>query len=367
MEADGPGEIENIVQHRFVSCEEPVFRVYVDGADSPSFTFRGSLLGVDFPFLKPLADSYIGPYSKGFGPIRVMRSFVPITFNSHCKVTTDIRLFGKSRVKGEGGWGHVIYRTFNSPQEGLSSDVESQNELRLLRRRGLEISGEAATTILGRTVLNPGRSSCLASFDSPAVLSAVRMSLDAGDNLQEVLQGLWISITFDSHSVPDVLCPVGCFAGNYLGQNDAEYLTMGTSCAGDIYNTFPMPFWENCTISIENRSDKPLGIIGGSLKILENDYDRSLCGYFRNTPFYPPTYTPGADSHIGEIRGCGRMVAATVSAWAVNPGISACEGDVHVRIDGRRRPVIQSDGSESYSCYGWGFATPPPDPSFRRI
>ena len=34
-------------------------------------------------------------------------------------------------------------------------------------------------------------------------------------------------------------------------------------------------------------------------------------------------------------------------------------GDVRVYIDGKRTPQVESDGSESYVCYGWGFPTPP--------
>jgi hypothetical protein len=32
---------------------------------------------------------------------------------------------------------------------------------------------------------------------------------------------------------------------------------------------------------------------------------------------------------------------------------------VRVYIDGNLTPQVESDGSESYSCYGWGFPTPP--------
>ena len=37
---------------------------------------------------------------------------------------------------------------------------------------------------------------------------------------------------------------------------------------------------------------------------------------------------------------------------------SSCEGDVRVHIDGSGSPTVQSDGSESWACYGWGFEFP---------
>ena len=59
-----------------------------------------------------MAESYIGPFDNGRGPIRVARSFVPMPFNKGCRVTTDVKLEGYERTKGEGGWGHVVYHTY---------------------------------------------------------------------------------------------------------------------------------------------------------------------------------------------------------------------------------------------------------------
>lgn len=33
-------------------------------------------------------------------------------FNKGCRVTTDVKLEGYERTKGEGGWGHVVYHTY---------------------------------------------------------------------------------------------------------------------------------------------------------------------------------------------------------------------------------------------------------------
>lgn len=53
------------------------------------------------------------------------------------------------------------------------------------------------------------------------------------------------------------------------------------------------------------------------------------------------------------------MVAAHVTCYGERPNIITCEGDVRVYIDGNRTPKVESDGSESYVCFGWGFPTPP--------
>lgn len=62
---------------------------------------------------------------------------------------------------------------------------------------------------------------------------------------------------------------------------------------------------------------------------------------------------------IARITGRGHVVGAVITAHGSRPGEVTCEGDVRVHIDGIRTPQIESDGSESYACYGWGFPTPP--------
>lgn len=116
----GPGCIYNFVQHRYPSCEEPTFRFYFDDEELPRFTIRHSEFGEKYPFVEPLASRYIGPYDHGRGPIRVVRSFVPMPFKKSCRITSDICLEGCERTKNQGGWGHVIFHSYDS-----DTDIET--------------------------------------------------------------------------------------------------------------------------------------------------------------------------------------------------------------------------------------------------
>ena len=107
MEADGPGCIFNFTQHRYPTSETPEFRFYFDGSDIPQFSITPAEFGTKPPFLKPLADKFIGPDDNGRGPIWVVRSFVPMEFCSHCKVTSTVKLEGSDKALGQGGWGHM--------------------------------------------------------------------------------------------------------------------------------------------------------------------------------------------------------------------------------------------------------------------
>lgn len=359
LDIDGPGCIDNITQHRYLTCTDPLFRFYLDGSTEPQYQVRLSQLGIDFPFSRPLADSYIGPYDNGRGPIRVARSFVPIRFSRGCKVTTDVRLFGNNRDKGESGWGHIIYHTYSQPQDSSGTPQENTEDIRILKTRGYTLpeSGSAGHIKIVPTALMPGDSCTIANINHAAVINAIRLFASKPDSTS--LQNVWIQIAFDSHSQPDILCPIGAFFGNSLGLNSTEYLLMGVNVNGLMYNTFPMPFFENSKIKIFNLSHKPFDINGGMIELSDNAYTRSSVGYLRNTPYYNRTHTPGADSRIGRIDGGGKMVGAHITCWAERPNLISCEGDVHVYIDDERSPRVQSDGSESYVSFGWGFPTPP--------
>ncbi|MCD8178329.1 MAG: hypothetical protein LUE98_13275 [Tannerellaceae bacterium] len=105
FDVEGAGCIYNLVQHRYLSSSDPLFRFYLNGDTEPAFIIRLSEFGEKYPFVAPLAESYIGPLDNGRGPIRVARSFVPLSFQKGCRVTSDIKLEGYDREKGDGGWG----------------------------------------------------------------------------------------------------------------------------------------------------------------------------------------------------------------------------------------------------------------------
>ena len=48
-------------------------------------------------------------------------------FNKGCRVTTDVKLEGYERTKGEGGWGHVVYHTY--ADNGIKTFTEKQDTM----------------------------------------------------------------------------------------------------------------------------------------------------------------------------------------------------------------------------------------------
>lgn len=358
MDVDGAGMIHNLVQHRYPTAPDAILRFYVDNAVEPSYEVRLSEIGSRYPFAVPMADAYIGPLDGGRGPIRVVRSFLPIPFSKHCKVTSSKKLFGNNLAQGQSGWGHIVYSTYESPR--FTGYATKETDRHLLKKHGHVIQDGNLTTRYHTVVPASGSVDVLTAKGS-GVVSAVRMFTGTKSSVakRQLLDDLWINIRFDGHTTPDVSCPLGAFFGNSLACNSTEYLLQGVTTQGTMYNTYPMPWWSSVEITLENRSTVDHTLHGMEIETVPNTYGKEECGYFRTTPFYERKHTSGADSRIARAEGYGKVVGAHVTCWAAHDNVISCEGDVRVYIDSQTTPKVQSDGSESYVCYGWGFPTPP--------
>ncbi len=363
---EGPGCIYNFVQHRYPTSEEPTFRFYFDGEIEPRFTIKHSQFGEVYPFIEPLASRYIGPVENGRGPIRVVRSFVPMPYARSCKITSDIKLEGYDKALGHGGWGHVIYQSY--PDGGISTFSGNDYYYNLIRNwknagtgSPLIYSGFGSKTFTRAFSLGEGESVTIFEANEQKLVSEIKIRTERF--AQSHLSDLYIRASWDGHKKPDVYAPLGCFFSNELGYNSLQLLYSGMNTDGEYYNFFPMPFNNSAKIEIVKCGKSTIAFSEASVFSTAeyNDfYKNNPFGYFRSSDYYDRRHTEGADSVIAKVSGCGHIVSSTITAYAKTPETCAsCEGDVRVHIDGRRTPSIESDGSESYSCYGWGFPTPP--------
>ena len=360
MEAFGPGCLYNFVQHRYISSADPLFRFYFDGEAEPRFEIHASEFGSKYPFVSPMADRYIGPVDGGRGPIRVIRSFIPMYFAKSLKITSSIRLEGFDRSKGQGGWGHAIWHSYTgaSPIESFHPDQDFNDLLRLFKHAGdLPLEGCTYDQTFNHT-LRPAETLPLFSQTGQGSVRSVRLMLR--DYKPAFMHALWLHARWDGHEKEDVCCPIGCFFGNEWGENAVRCLLLGMNALGEMYNFFPMPYWESGEIWLENRGTDPVELDFAEVGFRsDSQYIYKDCGYFRSSAYYPRCHTEGADSIIARIHGQGHVVAAVVSGFGTYEGKITCEGDVRIHIDGTLTPQVESDGSESYACYGWGFPTPP--------
>jgi len=339
FETDGPGCIHNFVQHRYPSSETPVFRFYFDGEEEPRHFMTPADFGDKPPFIRPLADKFVGDDipPRGRGPIWIVRSFVPLPFKKSCRITSSVRLEGHLKENGEGGWGHVIYHRYTGDQT-FPDMPKSPN----------------AKTFLCEAIISSGDEKVLFEHAGAASIVDWRLRLSPAN-----VDDLWIRITWDDTAQPAVWSPIGAFFGNEFGNHPVGFLTHGQSADGTYYFRLPMPFWKSARIELCNKS-KDTNVSLESQILLGQAYPEELCGYFRATEYYPVTEAVfGQDTVIGSAVGRGHIVAATLTARTVSNQYVSCEGDVRLHLDGNMTPQIESDGSESHACYGWGFVYPP--------
>jgi hypothetical protein len=181
-----------------------------------------------------------------------------------------------------------------------------------------------------------------------------------------ILKDLWIRIYWDGHEERDVSAPIGTFFGNQYNLSGCEnhHLMLGMSLKlGEYlkcYNYFPMPFWERAVVELNNSSNMDIEIHWAEIGFTPGSvcrYDKQKTGYFVSSEYYPKTENvKGKNSVIANVEGFGHMVYGVMSGYGI---INGCEGYVRVFIDGRKSPEVESDGSESWASYGWGFVTPP--------
>ncbi len=362
VELDGPGCLFNFTQHRYPTSEVPVFRFYFDGEDEPRFALTPAEFGKKPPFLSPLADIFVGPEAGGAGPIWVVRSFVPMPFTTHVKVTSSIRLEGNSKALGQGGWGHVTYQLYDTADGIGTFDPAADISAAAAAVAAMTDTPPADPAALTPLTLPPGGSAVVWQHDGADTVGALSLLLETFS--PQMLSGLWLRLTFDDADAPQVEAPIGTFFGCEYGCSPAvlrtALLTADIPAAGGtarFSHRFPMPFFRCARLEVCSRLNVPVRAAVG-VTITGRVYPQKGTGYFRSSPYYPPTpNTPGKNSVIADVAGHGHMVYGVLTGTDIR--CAGCEGDVRVFIDGMASPIVESDGSESWASYGWGFVCPP--------
>lgn len=361
MEDDGPGCIYNFTQHRGETAEVPTFRFYLDGATKPQYEIVPKEFGAKPPFYAPLAGAFLGT-DRWKNPFRIVRSFVPMEYRKSIRVTSTVKLRGRAPA---GGWGHVVWHRYNSADGldgfdagrgakaladlyakplALPHDGERKMEALSLEPRG---SVELYSAVAANTLVGIG---CAVTEFSPAHLT-----------------NLWIALTFDGMTT--CRAPFGTFFGCETPGRPAKLetalLTFDTSApvTARFENRFPMPFFKSASVRIENRAASSVRLESATVRsngMLR--YDPSRTGLFSATAYLPKTRNrQDQNARIGKFTGCGHMVYGVISMYDFERknGWGACEGDVRCFIDDMTVPRVQSDGSESWGSWGWGFSAPP--------
>ena len=357
----GPGCVYNFTQHRGETVEVPTFRFYFDGEKTPRLTARPKDFGNAPALPKPLADAFCA--SEHNRPFRIVRSFVPMEYEKGCRITSSVKLRGCAPA---GGWGHVMYHRYRSAKGLRTYDPKRDVSALAVRFRGrLGLTAQATATLPERTLAS-GESVLLHSSDRKGAL--VETVLAVKDFGPSTVTNLWLVYEFDGRKT--VEAPIGTFFGCETPGRPAKLetalLTFDTSDQGQarFSNRFPMPYFASCRVRLENRSKTPVAGVSASVGCDDSlEYDRSTTGIFTAAPYRPKTQNvAGQNARIGTLVGRGHLAYGTITGWDYDNkkyGWGVCEGDVRCYIDDMTVPRVQSDGSESWGSWGWGFCAPP--------
>lgn len=287
--------------------------------------------------------------------IRVVRSFVPMEFCKHCKVTSTLKLEGSDKALGQGGWGHITMHLYDSDEGLVTFSPEKSVPIDIFKKPvGLPTDCEEDREI----TLSGRKTAFIYRSDKQGCICKIRIS--AEQFKPEMLEKLWIVIKFDGEY--SVRALFGTFFGCEYGYTPAlletSLLTFDISGENALFeNRFPMPYFDTAEVFIENNCD---GDIHLNTVIAENRklcYNPASTNKFTASEYYPQTpNTYGKNSVIADVNGSGQMVYGVISGKDIQCG---CEGDVRVFIDNIESPAVESDGSESWGSYGWGFVCPP--------
>jgi hypothetical protein len=186
----------------------------------------------------------------------------------------------------------------------------------------------------------------------------LKLRLRAGQ-LDEVLRGCLLRISFDGSQRPQVESPVGDFFASGPGVNPFSSLPFSVGKDGTLTCRFVMPYEKSVRVEIINHAKKTVGL-EGSIQISPWQWDdRSL--YFRAKWRADHDLLAGVGAiDLPYVVTIGKGVFVGCAAMIMNPsGVPTAggnwwgEGDEKFFVDGESSPSTFGTGSEDYFNYSW--------------
>jgi hypothetical protein len=334
-EMDGPGVI-----HRIWSANpEGKVKIFIDGADNPvvAMDFGELFKGKRYPFVDPL----VGVRAGG------ANCYVPIPYQSSCRVV----------VENPGSmYYHVTYRTYptGTNVESFHLPLRAKEKERfdavcekLKDCTAYPIEVGRTATINKRVNARAGQTVVVARITGPAAVYQFRTRLFAAD-VRQALRDVVLRITWDGHSRPSVLCPLGDFFGTSPGVNEYASLPMGMS-NGHSYSYWAMPFARTALFELVNQGNVNVRV---ACQIAHGPIRwTGRLGYF-HVKWRRDDPCTTFDWPLLETKGRGRYCGAMLTIWNPDRGWWG-EGDEKIWVDGEDFPSTFGTGSEDYFGYAW--------------
>lgn len=326
---DGPGCIYRIWSTGNNGDSDRI-KVYIDGNKKASIdqTFN------QFHNYPPLRQKpQVG--SEGEGKYLAWWSYMPIPFEKSCKIVRQ----GNFRP-----FYNITYHTYTSPKNVKSWN--GKEDYKRIEQMWNHPEKDAKSVEGNKIVASLVK---LQSKQNKTILQQMGKGSIASIKIDNYLKdkGLRIKIYWDGETIPSVDAPVKWFFGSVDNGGDLKALGIGTVNSNG-YCYFPMPFWKDAKIVIDNQSDVSTDSMKIEIQYNPKIYNETECGYFHakaNESDKPINkYTCLKTTGRGQVIGMAKRMPK---------GGHACEGDEIFYIDNRCYPDIYGTGEEDYNNNAW--------------
>ncbi len=337
MDAEGPGAVV-----RFWSANPKdggVVRIYLDNNEYPAIEMPLYVLmgGQTAPFIAPFS----GEHSKGWN------CYMPIPYSEHCKITIsegNIYYQINYRTYAPG----TVVKTFTLAQADSAMALIRENAGLLSKPVDAVKDGDGEVNSYD-VRLDAGSSDSM-EFTGPAAIYRVTCNVSA-ENVAAALRACVVTISFDDQE-GCVSAPLGDFFGTAPGVNAYQALPMGALDGGTLYSHWVMPFKEKATITLENRGQTEVQIMG-EIGVVPREWTKDSLYFHAKWRCEKDIPTrPMQDWNYMTLDGQGRF--AGVSLHIANPVSDWWgEGDEKIYVDGEKFPSHFGTGTEDYFGYAW--------------
>ena len=391
FEDNGPGVIWRIWS---ALAAEGHIRIYIDNDTEPVTdkpfrelfeVFPDDLEGVDVSGLRIVNimnfPNLVYTLSRG------KNHFLPIAYDKYCKIVLS---------PGWGAYYHITYSRYQdvSVQSFTDSYTKEENVFlartdRFLGERGYsrkEYAGEARAVL--PVTVPAGKDTTVYTIEGNRAITYLTLEPEErfAQPDTELLNDIWLSLTWDEEPEPAVLAPVGKFFGAYKEIHNYRTLPLGI-IGNRFYSNWFMPFARKATVKLLNKgkSDRKLvvSLVDAPLQEPASDLLRFHARWFGEDHFDKGRKDNGReiDWTFFKAEGTGRYCGVSFfvdnrwkepaepaktwwyGAWAKkNIDWWWGEGDEKFFVDGEKFPSTFGTGSEDYIGYAW--SAEPPFPTF---
>ncbi|MBT1688597.1 glycoside hydrolase family 172 protein [Dawidia soli] len=384
FESDGPGVIWRIWS---ALAKEGKIKIYIDHATTPVVDQPFRALFESFNNTMPPMNltSFVMTLSRG------RNRFLPIPYNKHCKIVL------------EENWGAYYHITYSTMPAGTvlpaftgsyarADAIKLAEADRFLYNRGFtrkQYDGEQVenTTVTAKA----NNTTPVKTIVGNRAVTRLDLAIDEtyrADTAKQrdLLENVWISITWDTDTQPSVMAPIGLFFGALPGIQPYRTHTIGSVDGKSLYSNWYMPFAEKATITLVNKGPKTHTLkwsvvhtpVRKSAKELLRFHAKQTGGKgFDKIKAqgrkidWPVLTTTGEGRYCGitlHVANTWKAPAAEPRMWWYGEGGDKTidwwwgEGDEKFFVDGEKFPSSFGTGSEDYIGYAW--SAEPPFPLF---